>query len=192
MIETIYRLRGPLVAPPILAAAILATQTDADGLVDWPVGVGLFLAGWAIRIWAQRHLRYRLKSRMALATCGPYAHVRNPIYLGNALMGIGAVVASEVSWMIPVAALWYVAVYAGVVQFEERRLKRTYGAPYVAYCEGVPRWWPRIGTTATPCPHRGLRRALLTELHGPLIMAPAALKTLHVALLGWLHAMLLR
>ena len=87
---------------------------------------------------------------------------------------------------------WYVAVYAGVVQFEERRLERTYGAPYVAYCEDVPRWWPRIVTPATPCLHRGLRRALLVELHGPLIMAPAALKTSHVVHLGWLHAMLLR
>jgi len=75
---------------------------------------------------------------------------------------------------------------------EERRLEHTYGAPYVAYCQDVPRWWPRIGTPATPCPHRGLRRALLVELQGPLIMAPAALKTLHVVLFGWLHAMHLR
>jgi hypothetical protein len=72
-------------------------------------------------------------------------------------------------------------------------LKRTYGGPYVAYRARVPRWWPRIGTPATPCPHRDLGRAMLVELHSPLIMVPAALKTMHLVLLGRLpHTMRLR
>lgn len=177
----VYDLRGILVAPPILAAAVCGWNEYHNGLIVWPLGVALFLAGWAVRIWAQRHVAYRLRVRKVITTCGPYAYVRNPIYLGNILMGLGAVVASKVLWMLPVTLLWYLAVYSAAVRHEERRLVSRYGAGYLAYRAAVCRWLPRwSGSCGTACRHGNVGGVLMSELHAPLILAPAMLKALHV------------
>jgi protein-S-isoprenylcysteine O-methyltransferase Ste14 len=169
------------VAPPILAAALLSWHQYGNALVAWMVGGALCLVGWALRIWAQEHVGYRLRVRKVLTSCGPYAYVRNPIYLGNILMGLGAVVASEVLWMLPITLLWYVGVYTLVVREEERRLTIHYGKAYVAYLGAVYRWLPRpAGRPRQPCAHQALGPALLAELHAPLILAPAVLKALHL------------
>jgi protein-S-isoprenylcysteine O-methyltransferase Ste14 len=52
-------------------------------------------------VWAQKHLGYRLKITQSVPTAGPYALLRNPIYIGNTLVILGAVVMSEVLWMVP-------------------------------------------------------------------------------------------
>jgi len=174
-----YELRGVLVAPPVLAAPFCSWGGSLPALVAWPLGVALFLAGWLARMWAQRHMAYRRRVRMVLATCGPYAYVRNPLYLANILMGLGAVVASEAVWMVPVTVLWYAAVYSLVVRHEEQRLSRHYGEPYRSYRAAVPRWLPRQRQPPA-CGHGGVGRVVRNELHTPLIMAPAALKALDV------------
>jgi hypothetical protein len=160
----------------VLVAAACRFDEYHNAAVALSVGGALFLAGWLLRIWAQRHLGYRLKTARALTTCGPFAFVRNPIYLGNTLMILGAVAAAEVFWMLPLALLWCAPVYSLVVRHEERRLVRTYGRAYLAYQDVVPRWRPLLWTAPLPCPHRGWGRPLLVELHTPLIMAPALLK----------------
>ena len=176
-----YKLRGPLVAVPVLLAAACSWNQYDNELVAWPLGLALFLVGWVLRIWAQRHLAYRLKIPMALTSCGPYACVRNPIYLGNILMALGAVAASETMWMLPVTLAWCVSVYVPAVRYEEQRLARQYGAAYGAYAEAVSRWVPHPSRRrSAPCLHGALGPAMRAELHVPLMLAPAALKLLHV------------
>lgn len=175
--RTAYRLRGPLVAPPVLLAAVWPGAAPGSALF-WLGGLALFGGGWSTRIWAQRHLGYRLKRRMKLTTCGPYAWVRNPIYLANSAMALGAVLASGAVELLPLALVWDVLVYVLVVRHEERRLASNYGQAYATYCRHVRRWLPRA-----PADHRcghagGLAGALLAEIHTPLIMAPAALHAL--------------
>jgi protein-S-isoprenylcysteine O-methyltransferase Ste14 len=174
----VYRLRGVLVAPPVLAAA-LSSWGDMDRVaVAWTIGVTLFAVGWTVRIWAQRHVGYRLRRRKELTTCGPYAYVRNPIYLANGAMGVGAVIASETLWLVPVTLLWYAVVYGVAARHEERRLVAHYGAAYARYAAAIPRWLP-APARGPSCPHRAFGEAVLTELHTPLIMAPAAMKALY-------------
>jgi protein-S-isoprenylcysteine O-methyltransferase Ste14 len=186
--RVVYKLRGPLVAVPVIAAAIAFAGTEDSQLVAWGSGLLLFAIGWSVRIWAQQHLGYRLDRTMQLTRCGPHAYVRNPIYLANTAMALGAVAASGCVRLLPVALVWVMGVYTLTVRYEEWRLVRNYGEPYLRYLAEVHRWWPTRPRPAAQCGHRALRDAVYAELHTPLIMGPAALKALHLfSLAGLVH-----
>ena len=105
----VYRVRNFFAGAPLFFAFIShAYEIEADGII-WPLGVGIVLVGIALRIWAQQHLRYRLKVHKQLTTTGPYEFVRNPLYIGNAIMCVGATIASELLWMIPITIYLTVA-----------------------------------------------------------------------------------
>ncbi|HYK69811.1 MAG TPA: isoprenylcysteine carboxylmethyltransferase family protein [Streptosporangiaceae bacterium] len=80
--------------------------------------------------------------RQVVAT-GPYAYVRNPIYLAALL-----IVAGEAWLFLSPGVLLYAAGLVAafqllVVGYEEPRLRGRFGEPYVAYCHAVSRWLPR-------------------------------------------------
>src|SRR5499427_1021080 len=54
------------------------------------IGAAVALPGLLLRAWASGHLR----KNEALATTGPYAYTRNPLYLGSFLIGIGFTIAA--------------------------------------------------------------------------------------------------
>jgi len=182
VLKLAYKWRGFLTAPPLVFSAIWFQGEYEQDLLTWPLGVLLFFCGWGLRIWAQQHLGYRLRIQRVLTTSGPYAFVRNPIYIGNALLILGMVVTSKVLWMLPLTLLWCAAIYAAVVRHEERRLAERYGPEYLAYTAAVPRWVPRLASPCQgvrrPC---SLRRALLAELHVVLFIVPFVLKDLVIA-----------
>ena len=64
-----------------MAALVLARPTP----VSLALGLPLALLGEALRLWASGHI----EKTKALATGGPYAHTRNPLYVGSLLMAIG-------------------------------------------------------------------------------------------------------
>jgi hypothetical protein len=78
-----------------------------------------------------------------LANTGPYRFVRNPFYIGNILIGVGATVASELLWLAPVTLIWWIAVYSFVIWYEESHLLQQHGEEYRNYMSAVPRWFPR-------------------------------------------------
>jgi protein-S-isoprenylcysteine O-methyltransferase Ste14 len=168
--RTAYRLRGLLAALPALGALCVPPHVVAWDL--W-LGVALIAIGWTVRVWAQMHLGYRMKRRMALVTCGPYRFCRNPIYLANSTIVVGMVVASEAPWpWIPAAIAWCVLVFHGVVAYEEPRLRRTYGDDYRRYCRMVGRWWPARPRRPATCGHRLTREAVVAEAMVPLLLVP--------------------
>jgi protein-S-isoprenylcysteine O-methyltransferase Ste14 len=172
-----YRSRGVLVAPVILAASMTAWRSELRAL-DIGVGGTLFVLGWAIRVWAQRHLGYRLRSRMRLTTCGPYRWVRNPIYIANMLIVSGTTAMTGAQWLVATAALLCGVVYALAARHEEGHLSRRYGAAYRAYAERVPRWIPsRPAFGAARCHEdgRSWTQVAIAECHVPLILAPVLL-----------------
>ena len=123
LLRFVYRWRGFLVAPAVVLTTVCFWhECEYDGLL-WPLGLLLFLAGWALRVWAQQHVCYRLKTAKALTASGPYALVRNPIYLGNTFIVLGVVVLSELVWLVPLTGLWCAGMYALVVRHEERQLR---------------------------------------------------------------------
>jgi protein-S-isoprenylcysteine O-methyltransferase Ste14 len=182
LLKWAYTWRGFLVAPPVaLAAVCFWHEYEYDGFV-WPLGLLLFLGGWALRVWAQPHVGYRLKTAKALTTSGPYAFVRNPIYLGNTFLVLGVVVLSELLWLAPLTGLWCAGVYALVVRHEERQLRARYGAAYRAYQAAVPRWWPHLPSTGVTGGGRApFLHVLRAECHIILLVAPVVLKELLLA-----------
>lgn len=104
----------------------------------WP-GIALCFAGATIRFWASGYLRK--DSRPAVG--GPYAWVRNPLYLGTYLMALGTAISVENWWLTGVLTVLYAAVYHFIILDEETKLQRIFGEPYAHYCQLVPRFFPR-------------------------------------------------
>ena len=103
------------------------------------LGAILIVPGLLIRALASGHVR----KNEALATSGPYAYTRNPLYLGSLLMGVGFALAAR-SWWVGVAlVVMFFAIYLPVIRDEEAFLRRTF-PEFEEYAQQVPRMFPRI------------------------------------------------
>lgn len=128
------RWRVPLGFVLGLAYLILA-QPTAKLLV---VGACAALAGALIRAWAAGYL----DKNQSLATGGPYAYSRNPLYLGSLLIGLGFSVAGG-SWILGIAfGLFFALVYGPVMLREEQHLREQFGETYTRYAERVSLFLP--------------------------------------------------
>lgn len=103
-------------------------------------GVALVVVGEAIRIWAAGCIS---KNR-ELACTGPFAYVRNPLYVGSLLIGIGYCVMSGLWWSFLVMAGFYYWFYFGTIVSEEEHLRSVLGDAYERYTQAVPRLIPRL------------------------------------------------
>jgi len=180
--KAVCRWRGPVAALPVIFCIFCFVGECENDFVTWPLGMLLFAMGWALRMWAQKHLGYRLTIKRTVTTSGPYALVRNPIYIANTLVIVGTVVMSEVLWMIPVTLLWCAMTYALVVRYEEQHLAVTYGGDYVHYLVATPRWLPRL---ESPSGHAHFpsssSQIVLAELYVIFIVAAPLVKEFIVA-----------
>jgi len=88
----------------------------------------------------------------AVVMAGPFAFVRNPLYVGNMLLyiGIGVVSNALYPWLTITATVYFLAQYALIVSLEEEFLEREFGAGYLEYRKNVPRFIPRLIPYATP------------------------------------------
>src|SRR5262249_5481244 len=126
------------------------------GVVElgWDVAGGCaLLGGQGLRIWAAGYMgrggrSQRLKAA-TLLTAGPYAHVRNPLYLGNFLLCLGVVLLTESALLLPLPVRVFWTLYLPVIFAEEAFLQGQFGPDYTAYCRAAPRLLPRL-RTATP------------------------------------------
>jgi protein-S-isoprenylcysteine O-methyltransferase Ste14 len=111
-------------------------------------GFCLVMTGLGVRAWAAgsagSHTRDSRLGGGKLATAGPYAHVRNPIYLGNGLIGAGMVLLlGDLRLLVPCAGT-LLALYSGIIPAEEEFLSRRFSQEYEAYRRQVPRLLPRL------------------------------------------------
>ncbi len=105
------------------------------------VGAVIAFVGVLVRAWASGHIMKNDR----LATTGPYAHTRNPLYFGSFLIGAGFAIAAHPALLLVVIAFW-VLVYMPTIERERVRIKRQFPDAYPAYEENVPSFVPR----ATP------------------------------------------
>lgn len=102
-------------------------------------GAILIAPGLIIRALASGHVR----KNEALATSGPYAYTRNPLYLGSLLIGIGFAVASRSWWVGAVLVVMFFAIYIPVIRGEEKFLREKF-PEFEEYARRVPRMLPRL------------------------------------------------
>ena len=109
--------------------------------------------GLIVRGAASGHLR---KDR-ELATSGPYAHTRNPLYLGSAFLAAGFVVAGRSVWAGALVTLYFAVFYYAVMRNEERDLHERFRGEFDEYAKRVPLFFPRVpgGPAGEPSPAGG-------------------------------------
>ena len=144
--EWLFRQRSWTPIPLLLVLALLSFRESRD-MITWVPGLVLLVCGEALRVWGVAVVGKESRTRGGgvgrLATHGPYAYVRNPLYLGNFLLTLGATCISELLWFIPVVVALFVVQYVPIVLWEERVLAERFGPQYAAYCRQVPRWLPQ-------------------------------------------------
>ena len=103
------------------------------------LGAILIVPGLLIRALASGHVR----KNEALATSGPYAYTRNPLYLGSLLIGVGFAVAARSWWVGVVLVVMFFAIYLPVIRDEEAFLRQKF-PEFEEYARQVPRMFPRV------------------------------------------------
>jgi len=180
MTRWFYRFRGYLAAPPLIFAFFSFSWEVEMDYLTWPFGISLVFIGMVLRIWAQQHLHYRLRVHKRLTMTGPYSFVRNPIYIGNALICLGATVMSELLWLTPITLIYCWGIYLLTVRYEEAHLLDKYGESYRIYMGKVPRWVPRVSRVSHSRDigiiKEYLRQSIVAEIHCFLLVLPFILK----------------
>jgi protein-S-isoprenylcysteine O-methyltransferase Ste14 len=144
------RWRVPLGFALSLAYLVLARPTPRL----LAVGSGVALVGLLLRAWAAGYL----EKGSSLATSGPYAFTRNPLYLGSALIGAGFAVAGRSALMAAAFIVLLVIVYRPVIRREERFLSQKFGSAYRDYAACVPLFLPRLRPSTASKEHFRWRR----------------------------------
>jgi protein-S-isoprenylcysteine O-methyltransferase Ste14 len=101
-------------------------------------GIALACIGLVIRALASG----QVKKDRELTTTGPYAFVRNPLYLGSILLGIGFAIAARDIWIGIFLVFYFVLIYLPVIRGEQSYLRSTFPG-YASYTQQVPSLVPR-------------------------------------------------
>jgi len=118
---------------------VLVLVLARPGLRSILLGLPLVVLGEAARLWASGHIEKTLK----LATGGPYAHSRNPLYVGSLLLALGVAVACASPWVVLAVALYFLAFYPAVMREEAGFLRKKF-PEYAGWEAEVPLFWPRL------------------------------------------------
>ncbi|OGD22752.1 MAG: hypothetical protein A2W03_04095 [Candidatus Aminicenantes bacterium RBG_16_63_16] len=132
--ETLNRLRVKAGSFLAVAVLILARPTLRSVLH----GALAALAGLAIRAWASGHLR----KEKALAVSGPYRYSRNPLYLGNFIIGAGVAVTARSWWVLALFAAYFGIFYPLMIVRERDRMRKLFPGEYEEYGRKVPLFLP--------------------------------------------------
>lgn len=133
-----------------LLAGLGVTRPSSLGIVQM-AGVivtltGSIIALWCVLIFAQigRGTPVPLDPPRRLVVVGLYRVVRNPMAIGVGVALAGVALFYESAQFLLAVAVFMLGIHAMVRFYEEPTLRRTFGAEYVAYCERVNRWLPRL------------------------------------------------
>jgi len=162
--EFLFRARSYTPLPLIVFILALAEPNA----LSFAIGLPIAAAGEALRIWGVSYAgpatRTRRVGAKILVTDGPYAYLRNPLYLGNFLISLGLCIASWawMPWMIVVLTAAFAIQYGMIISLEEEKLRELFGERYERYASQVPRVMPRLS------PYRE-RSQVVPDLHRALM-----------------------
>jgi len=112
-----------------IAFAVLLTVLARPSTLGFGVGAVLVAAGVVVRLWASGYV----KKDQELATAGPYAYVRHPLYVGNFLLAFGLCAASGLWWSFPLWLLLAWAFYPPAIRREDAKLRRLFPEQWDAW-----------------------------------------------------------
>ena len=176
--EFLFLIRSYLLFPLVLLLVFLAWLSSPP-FWRFFLGLGIMVVGKGVRLWAAGYIGGALRTASknvpgSLVTAGPYAHLRNPLYLGNFILSAGACVMSGMNpWIIfPIFFVLFIFQYWNIILFEEVTLREKFGKEFEDYRSNVSRVIPKLKRFARASAHNfGLRRALRYEKRSSLAMA---------------------
>jgi protein-S-isoprenylcysteine O-methyltransferase Ste14 len=116
-------------------------------LFSMEIGLPISLLGLWLRAWAAGHLA----KNQELATSGPFAYVRNPLYLGTLITAAGLVAASRQLWLVFNFVAVFVLVYLPAIELEEQHLRAIF-PKYAEYAARIRRFFPSAKWTGAQNP----------------------------------------
>jgi protein-S-isoprenylcysteine O-methyltransferase Ste14 len=150
------RIRVPLGFVFALLFLWLARPTEMFLLASLVLVIpGLLLRGYASGY---------VKKNAELTTTGPYAHTRNPLYLGSMMIAFGFAVAARSLWIAGVLVVLFAAIYIPVIRSEEEYLRSVF-PDFDAYAATVPRLLPRPVAAGGSSATQGVFSAALYRKH---------------------------
>ena len=165
--STLFKYRSYTPIPFLLVMVIFQEATPASLITGFSVSiVGELIRFWGVS-WTGSETRTTSEvGGSNLIISGPFAYVRNPLYIGNVLIyvGLGIMSFALFPYLQIVALLFFVFQYHFIVKEEESYLLKTYGSFYVDFVKNVPRFMPRLTPYKNPeiaqpafKPKKGLR-----------------------------------
>lgn len=98
------------------------------------IGLPLAIIGTAVRLYASGFIMKNAE----LATTGPYAFVRHPLYTGNILLVIGFAIANAQWWPVPLSLAFFWFYYPTAIEYEDRKLHRLFGTQWEQWAARTP------------------------------------------------------
>src|SRR6266850_6633248 len=145
----LFRHRTSIPVPLAIAVLALPAGEAPRSKLLIAIGIGLTAIGEAVRLWAVHHIgaisRTRSDRLGPLVATGPFAYVRNPLYLANILLWTGFAISARLVWLAPIIVVVLALEYHAIVLWEETLLTDRIGEPYATYIASVPRWLPSSG-----------------------------------------------
>ncbi len=132
----LYRYRVRIGFFSIIASIFLSRPSPLSLLA----GLGVIGSGLLLRAWACGHLH----KEKVLAISGPYRYTRNPLYVGNLIIGLGIVMSAYSIWVAVLLACNFLIIYPFVINREKRRMKEFFPDEYEAFKRKVPLFFPRF------------------------------------------------
>jgi protein-S-isoprenylcysteine O-methyltransferase Ste14 len=150
----LFRQRTWLPLPLAAALLLVPAPSDAPGASLWIIGPLVVAIGEAIRLWAVHHIgaisRTRSDRLGPLVSSGPFAFIRNPLYVGNIFLWAGFALSAQLIWLAPIVVVLLALEYHAIVRWEEGLLSERIGEPYAQYVARVPRWLPSWWSPVAP------------------------------------------
>jgi protein-S-isoprenylcysteine O-methyltransferase Ste14 len=126
---------------------VFADGTLMEEFAD-AIGIGSLMLGGLLHLWAVSHKRRgaTLHQIMTpdLITTGPYAYIRNPVYLANLLIGTGMIFLLDAFSLAIVLFAIFALHYGIIIPAEEEFLEKRFGKSFAAYCRAVPKYIPSV------------------------------------------------
>jgi protein-S-isoprenylcysteine O-methyltransferase Ste14 len=155
--QFLFRNRSYTPLPFLLLMAIYAQPTWISMLAGFLVLCsGEFLRAWGVfYVGSETRVTHEVGASK-LVTSGAFAHVRNPLYLGNILIYTGAGIMSNAltPWIQLAGLLYFIFQYTLIVKEEERFLRNEFGKEYSDYCTNVPRFLFKLSPYQNSRKHR--------------------------------------
>ena len=144
--ELLFKTRGYTPFPFLLIALVFANPQMTLVIS----GIVLIFLGEFMRLWGVSYAGAATRTREAgapeLVSNGPFSHVRNPLYIGNILIYVGAVVLSGtwIPYLVVLVFLFFYIQYTFIILHEEAKLEILFKESYTEYKKSVPRFIPKF------------------------------------------------